>query len=151
MATVIFYEKPGCATNARQKQRLKSSGHALIERDLLSIEWSEEALRPYFGDKPVEAWFNPAAPRVKSGEIKPAELSAAAALAAMVADPLLIKRPLIDVCGTKLSGFDAERLAALIGLEPIPGDGRPLDGCASPHRDAPCPAPAAKDGEGTAA
>lgn len=27
MARVVFYEKPGCGTNARQKERLKAAGH----------------------------------------------------------------------------------------------------------------------------
>lgn len=141
MATVIFYEKPGCATNARQKQVLKAAGHMLVVRDLLSEPWTAERLRPFFGDAPVAAWFNPAAPRVKSGEVKPVAIAAADALALMTADPLLIRRPLMDVAGRKLCGFDAAQLSALIGLADGQ-DGGELDGCAFPHRAAPCPSPA---------
>lgn len=35
MATIIFYQKPGCATNARQIRALKSAGHDVIARDIL--------------------------------------------------------------------------------------------------------------------
>lgn len=34
--TVIFYEKPGCGNNARQKQWLRASGHTIIVCKLLA-------------------------------------------------------------------------------------------------------------------
>ena len=34
MAKVVFYEKPGCGGNARQKRLLVQSGHELEVRDL---------------------------------------------------------------------------------------------------------------------
>ena len=30
MATVTFYEKPGCVTNARQKRMLEAAGHTVV-------------------------------------------------------------------------------------------------------------------------
>lgn len=54
-------------------------------------------LQRFFGAKPVAAWFNPASPRVKPGEIRPHAVSAAEALALMIADPGLIRRPLMQV------------------------------------------------------
>ena len=36
MADVIFWEKPGCAGNARQKALLAAAGHRLKVRDLLA-------------------------------------------------------------------------------------------------------------------
>ena len=76
MATIQFYQKPGCVTNARQKRMLEAAGHTVIARNLLAEPWTEERLRGFFGSTPVTAWFNPAAPRVKSGEVSPAKLDA---------------------------------------------------------------------------
>jgi nitrogenase-associated protein len=87
MAKVIFYEKPGCGGNARQKALLVASGHELDVRNLLTAGWTPETLRPFFGTLPVSAWFNTAAPAVKSGEINPGTLSEADALAMMIAEP----------------------------------------------------------------
>ncbi|WP_373565442.1 ArsC/Spx/MgsR family protein [Bradyrhizobium diazoefficiens] len=50
----------------------------------------------FFRNMPVGSWFNRAAPRVKSGEVNLDSIDAASALALMVSDPLLIRRPLID-------------------------------------------------------
>ncbi len=57
MAEVIFFEKPGCAGNARQKRLLAQSGHAVDARSLLAEPWTAETLRPFFGDRPVAEWF----------------------------------------------------------------------------------------------
>lgn len=116
MAKVTFYEKPGCAGNARQKAWLVQSGHEVEARSLLATAWTAEALRSYFGAKPVAEWFNRAARRVKSGEVRPEELDAETALAMLAADPLLIRRPLIEVEGRREAGFDAELIGAWIGL-----------------------------------
>ncbi len=118
MAKVVFYEKPGCGGNARQKALLRQSGHDLDVRDLLTTPWTAEMLRSFFGARPVAEWFNAASPRVKSGEVRPAELDAEAALALMRADPLLIRRPLIEVDGRRETGFDSALIDAWIGLEP---------------------------------
>jgi nitrogenase-associated protein len=118
VAKVVFYEKPGCAGNARQKALLRQSGHDLDVRDLLTTPWTAERLRSFFGERPVAEWFNAASPRVKSGEVRPGELDAEAALALMRADPLLIRRPLIEVDGRRETGFDPAFIDAWIGLKP---------------------------------
>jgi nitrogenase-associated protein len=118
MAHVVFYEKPGCGGNARQKALLRASGHTLEVRDLLTEAWSAATLAPFFGDKPVAEWLNPAAPRIKSGEVDAGALSAEQALAMMLAEPLLIRRPLMQVGERRASGFDAAFVEAWIGLAP---------------------------------
>jgi nitrogenase-associated protein len=118
MAKVIFYEKPGCANNAHQKALLAASGHQLDVRNLLTQTWTQSALRRFFGAKPVAAWFNPASPRLKSGEVQPDALSGPAALAMMIADPLLIRRPLMQVGERCESGFDSDAVDQWIGLRP---------------------------------
>lgn len=114
MSCIVFYEKPGCATNHRQKQLLRSAGLELEVRNLLSESWTTESLRPFFGNLPVSQWFNPAAPTIKHGELEPSTLDADTALALMVENPLLIRRPLIR-CGQQfMAGFDQLGLNALL-------------------------------------
>jgi len=116
MTTVVFYEKPGCRNNTRQKVLLSESGHTVIARSLLTEPWTAETLRPFFGDKPVAEWFNRAAPAVRDGLITPESFTEEAALAAMLAEPLLIRRPLMEADGRKVVGFDQAGVDAWIGL-----------------------------------
>ena len=125
MATITFYQKPGCRTNAHQKQMLEAAGHTVVARSLLAEPWTAERLRGFFGTTPVAAWFNPAAPRIKSGEIDPAAVDASVALAIMLEDPLLIRRPLMAALGRTECGFDEASVDAWVGLqqaEPIGED-----------------------------
>ena len=124
MATVLFYQKPGCGTNARQIRALEAAGHQVIARSLLTEPWTAAELRAFFGETHVMSWFNPAAPRIKSGEVKPAEIDAATAIALMLIDPLLIRRPLIEVDGARCAGFDREPVPSLLG-----GTRDDLQGC----------------------
>jgi nitrogenase-associated protein len=57
MARVVFWEKPGCAGNARQKALLFASGHKLDVRNLLTEPWDAARLRSFFGARPVANWF----------------------------------------------------------------------------------------------
>ena len=117
--TVIFYEKPGCGNNARQKLWLAAAGHAVIGRNLLTEKWTEARLRPFFGSLPVAEWFNRAAHRIKSGGVRPHELDEAGALALMLTEPLLIRRPLMEIFGGCTCGFDPATVDAWIGLTPV--------------------------------
>ena len=120
MANVLFFEKPGCINNTKQKRLLSESGHQVEARDLLAEPWTPERLRPFFGERPVSEWFNVTAPRVKSGEVDPAAMEEPSALAAMVADPLLIRRPLMAVGEERRQGFDPEAVDRWIGLSQRP-------------------------------
>ena len=59
MATIQFYQKPGCVTNARQKRMLEAAGHTVIARNLLAEPWTEESLARLFridaGDRMVQS------------------------------------------------------------------------------------------------
>lgn len=118
MTDVLFYEKPGCINNTRQKRLLAWSGHRVEARDLLAEAWTPDRLRPFFGDRPVAEWFNRAAPAVKSGAVVPEALDEGEALAMMCRDPLLIRRPLMAADGRHTCGFDEAAVAAWIGLQP---------------------------------
>ncbi|MEW6765231.1 MAG: ArsC/Spx/MgsR family protein [Pseudomonadota bacterium] len=115
MSVVLFYEKPGCATNAMQKTLLRAAGLRVVERDLLSERWSAERLRAFFAGLPVREWFNSAAPAIRSGAIRPTVLGAEQALAKMLADPILIRRPLIEVGERRFVGFSSEQLSDALG------------------------------------
>ncbi len=116
MAEVIFYAMAGCPANAKQKQQLAAAGHALVERDLATADLTADGLRAFFGVKEVGAWFNRRAAAVKSGSVKPDALDEAGALAALLADRDLIRRPLIQVGDRREAGFDPTTLHAWIGL-----------------------------------
>lgn len=135
MTTVTFYQKPGCATNARQIRALQAAGHSVIAKDLLKEPWTADALRSYFGQTPVASWFNRAAPRIKCGEIDPDGSDAASALALMLADPLLIRRPLIEAMGARCAGFDREPVLTLLG----DGTRQDLEGCSREGTGTHCP------------
>lgn len=135
MTQVIFYEKPGCGGNARQRALLEAAGHTLERRNLLGTAWTRESLLAFLAPLPVAQWFNRAAPRVKSGEVDPEALDADTALTLMLAEPLLIRRPLLQRTddGSRRVGFDAAEIDAWIGLGPAaPAPGARLEGCASP-------------------
>jgi nitrogenase-associated protein len=144
MERVIFFEKPGCATNARQKAMLAAAGHELDVRNLLTESWTAERLRGFFGDMPVTQWFNRAAPRVKSGEVDPARTDAATALMLMLDDPLLIRRPLLQLGAWRCAGFDAIAVDDAIGLalDRTEEEARPLEGCAHGDTGRVCAMPA---------
>ncbi|HLO83709.1 MAG TPA: ArsC/Spx/MgsR family protein [Nostocaceae cyanobacterium] len=119
MARVIFYEKPGCKNNTRQKVLLTAAGHEVISFSLLTEPWTVERLKSFFGDRPISEWFNKAAPRVKSGEVDPQKVDEQTALMMMLKDPLLIRRPLIEVGSRREVGFDVEKIDAWIGLKAV--------------------------------
>lgn len=138
MSRVIFYEKPGCQGNAQQKALLRAAGHEVIAKSLLAEAWTAEALLAFLAPLPVSAWFNVSAPAVKSGEIRPANLTADEALPLLLANPLLIRRPLLQVGEARRVGFDAQEIAAWIGLPGVelpPGN---HEACAHRPGDTPC-------------
>jgi len=141
MKNVIFYEKPGCINNTKQKAMLVAAGHEVIARNLLKTPWKAETLRPFFGDLPVSEWFNYSAPRIKSGEIIPTELDESTALELMLADPLLIRRPLMQVEEVLMVGFNLEKVEAQIGLRPIDNKPQDIETCPRSHATTPCKSP----------
>lgn len=151
MANVLFFEKPGCAGNARQKALLIASGHVVEARSLLAEPWTQEELLKYLQGRPVGEWFNRSARRVKSGDVDPDSLMPSDALALLISDPLLIRRPLLQVGDRRSVGFDQDDIAAWIGLslgaKPV------TEACAHRHevearRACPEPADAAAKWEG---
>ncbi|MEH2347789.1 MAG: ArsC/Spx/MgsR family protein [Nostoc sp.] len=119
MAKVIFYSKPGCKGGVKQKVLLTAAGHEVIPQNLLKEPWTAERLRSFFGDRPVVEWFNPSAPKVKSGEVVPEKVDEQTALALMLKEPLLIRRPLLEVGDRREVGFDVQKIDTWIGLQAV--------------------------------
>lgn len=108
--TIHFFEKPNCTGNARQKAILAAAGHMIKTENLLKYPFTKVELRSYFSSLPVNLWFNPSSPKIKTGEVDPESMNEEQALTAMLTDPILIRRPLIEVNGIKLTGFNIEEL-----------------------------------------
>ena len=139
MARVIFYLKPGCINNSKQKGLLWAAGHEVEAHNLLTTPWSAAKLRLFFDGLPVASWFNRSSPRIKSGEIVPENLDQSTALELMIADPLLIRRPLIEVEDVYQAGFDPEKIDAWIGLKQPQILFEDLESCPRSHEANPCP------------
>ena len=138
MTHIVFFEKPGCGGNARQRAALEAAGHTLERRSLLAEPWTRERLMPFLQGLPVAAWFNRAAPRVKRGEVVPEALGAEAALALLLAEPLLIRRPLMQrPDGACLVGFETDAVEAFVGLAPAKPLSSSMEGCAAAREPGP--------------
>ncbi len=89
MTEITFFEKPGCTNGEKQKAILRAAGHSLRCIDILSYSWNREKLLAFVAGKaPVEM---------------------------MVADPILIKRPFVEVDGLSIQGFMNPRFAPYLG------------------------------------
>jgi len=128
MATVIFYEKPGCINNTRQKKLLAAAGHQVVAKNLLTEVWQPNRLRAFFGELAVRDWFNVSAPAIKYGEIEPDKLTEQEALELMLENPLLIRRPLMQVGDSLMAGFDQQAVDNWLGLTEI-GATSDLESC----------------------
>ena len=73
-------------------------------------------MRAFFGELAVRDWFNYSAPAIKHGEIEPDKLTEQEALALMLENPLLIRRPLMQVGDSLMAGFDQQAVDNWIGL-----------------------------------
>jgi len=131
---LVFFEKPGCGGNARQRAALVAAGHTLERRDLLTTHWTNDSLLAFLSPLPVPDWFNRAAPRVKCGEVLPDTMDAQAALELLLQEPVLIRRPLMQRTdnNSRHVGFKMAAVDAWIGLGTNPASTRTLEGCASP-------------------
>ncbi|BHH82478.1 ArsC/Spx/MgsR family protein [Desulforhopalus sp. 52FAK] len=115
MAYIQFFEKPGCINGGKQKNILLEAGNTLECVNILKHAWSPEELAQFFLSRDASLIMNHTAPAIKNGTINPAHLSYDEAVALMVENPILIKRPLIRVDGLSIQGFTDERLTPYLG------------------------------------
>lgn len=116
MTTILFYEKAGCINNTKQKTLLVQAGYEVDARNLLNEPWTIERLLPFFSGLPVAEWFNRSAPQVKDGQVVPELLMAEQALELMLQEPLLIRRPLMQIGEHYLVGFEADKVNQALAL-----------------------------------
>jgi nitrogenase-associated protein len=90
-----------------------------VALNLLTEDWQPERLRPFFAKLTVRNWFNNSAPAIKLGEIEPENLTEQEALILMMKNPLLIRRPLMQVGDRLMAGFDQAKVDNWIGLTEI--------------------------------
>lgn len=128
MVDLVFYEKPGCINNTRQKKTLVDAGHKVDARNLIDERWDAVELRKFFRDLPVSQWFNLSAPQVKSGMIEPGRMTEEGAIDLMIIYPLLIRRPLLRVGEECRVGFDPIVIDEWIGLMKMAGE-RDMETC----------------------
>ena len=115
MAQMVFWEKPGCINGGKQKKILTDAGNVLDCNNILEKQWTRDELMRFVSGKSASECMNFTAPAVKKGEIDPASLSLDQAIDLMIEDPILIKRPLIEVDGTYIQGFTDIRLKDYLG------------------------------------
>lgn len=109
-----FYEKTGCSGNAKQKELLKSHNISFSVKSLLDTSWSKETLSEFFKGLETKDIFNPFAPQIRDKQIDINTLSKDEAINLMIKNPILIKRPLLDINGVKICGFDIEKINKLL-------------------------------------
>lgn len=115
MAVIEFYEKPNCINGEKQKRILEKAGNTLKCINILQHPWTEDELTPFIQGKNPTQFMNYTAPAIKKGEIKPEELSYEEAVSLMVANPILIKRPLLRIEDMSVQGFLNKRLTPYLG------------------------------------
>ena len=115
MAELLFYEKPGCINGEKQKKILEKAGHTLQCINILTYTWSRQKLLSFVEGKTAAEMINYTAPAVKNGEIVPTLLGVDEAIELMINNPILIKRPLIEVDGMNIQGFMDPRLTMYLG------------------------------------
>ena len=111
-----FYEKTGCSGNAKQKELLKNHNISFSVKSLLDTSWTNDTLSQFFEGLSVNEIFNPFAPQIRDKEIDIKKLSKEEAINLMIRNPILIKRPLLDINGTKICGFDIEKINKLLNV-----------------------------------
>ncbi len=111
---IVFYEKTGCAGNARQKKLLQTHGLSFQTKSLLDQSWEKETLQTFFKGLQKEAMINPFAPQIKNKSVDINNLSKEELIELMCSEPILIKRPLLEIGEYKMCGFDIEKINQLL-------------------------------------
>lgn len=112
----IFYEKTGCSGNAKQKELLQNHNIFFTVKSLLDTKWTFENLSEFFKGLEVIDMFNPFAPQIRNEEINILTIKKDEAIKLMIKEPILIKRPLLDINGVKLCGFNIVQINKLLNV-----------------------------------
>jgi arsenate reductase (glutaredoxin) len=89
-------------------------GVDLEERDYAKSPFDAAELKSIFAGRDPRDFLNPKSPVFKAMGLGGKSLSAAGAIALMVKEPNLIKRPIVIVGKQMVAGFDRDRLRACL-------------------------------------
>ncbi len=123
MAEMIFFTKTGCTSSEQQKTALNNAGNHLECYDILSRTWTRESLLPFVRGREVLQIMDCSAPAIRTGEIDPLLLSWEDAVNLMIAMPVLIKGPLVQVDNLHIQGAADTRLKRYI--QPLRSEKKP--------------------------
>ena len=114
--TIVFYEKKGCAGKQRQKKVLETHGLSYQTKSLLDAPWTKESLEPFFQGLNKSAMINQFAPKIKNSEINIEDYTKEELIKLMCEEPILIKRPLLQIGNHSMCGFDIEQINRLLDI-----------------------------------
>ena len=114
MAEMIFFSKKGCSSSEQHKRVLTNAGNHLECRDIFSRSWTRESLLPFVRGREILQIMDSSAPAIRKGEIDPLLLTWEEAVNLMIAMPVLIKGPLIQVDNLHIQGVADTRLKRYI-------------------------------------
>ena len=110
MNTLYWY--PGCSTCKKAVSWLRAEGVAFEVIDLKKQTPSEATLRDLWerSEEPIKKFFNTSGQSYRGGgfSARLPEMSDDEAIAALAADGMLIKRPILDANGRVFVGFRAK-------------------------------------------
>jgi arsenate reductase (glutaredoxin) len=92
----------------------KDLGAKLDERDYAKVPLSVAELKDLFVGRDPRDYLNPRSPAFKAMGLAGKSLTRDQALALMVKEPNLIKRPIVVVGKEMIAGFDREKLRAAL-------------------------------------
>ena len=114
--TIILYGIPNCDTVKKARAWLDAAGVAYAFHDYKKAGIDAERLRGWAGEVGWEVLLNRAGTTFKKlADADKAELNEAKAIALMVAQPSMIKRPVVTGAGALLVGFKPEAWAGVFG------------------------------------
>lgn len=115
MPTTMFGIK-NCDTVAKARKWLEGEGVAYEFHDYKTQGVTADRLRAWAGEVGWEVLLNKAGTTFrKLPDADRADIDEARAIALMVAQPSMIKRPVVEGAGPLLVGFKSERYAAAFG------------------------------------
>jgi arsenate reductase-like glutaredoxin family protein len=113
MSDVIFYERRSCSTCTRAREALRQQGVRFEARDIFKQPLSHDEIRALTRLAPAPELFSWRSPTARKMGIQPGSLDDDGLIAAMAAEPRLIRRPLTVAGGNIIIGADLARLASL--------------------------------------
>ena len=89
----------------------------------MDIKWDKSTLEAFFEGLSTKEMINPFAPQLTNNSFDLNSYTKEELIERMIKEPILIKRPLLEVGEVKLCGFDIETLNSLLNIKmPIPKD-----------------------------